>query len=84
VISSSTASTRELRATLALGARRGDLVRLLVSEAAALGVAGAVCGLLLARLALVTAVVVAVAVVAQLVPARRAVRLDPGAVLRRG
>ena len=93
---------REIGIRMALGARRADVVRLVVGQGlrlTAVGLAlGAAAGLALARgvagllfgvqpadpatLASVVCVLGATALAAAYVPARRAARLDPAAMLR--
>jgi putative ABC transport system permease protein len=97
-----TERTREIGVRVALGARRGGVVAMVVGDGLKLALLGAVIGLLgslaLGRviagllydvsatdpltLALVTALLLAVAVVACLVPALRATRVDPVVALR--
>ena len=93
---------REIGVRMALGAQRGEIVRLVVGQGAALVAAGAAAGLLAAvassrvlesfvygvttddRVTFVAAplVLVAVALVACWLPARRAARIDPMDALR--
>jgi predicted permease len=92
----------ELAVRMALGAQRGNVVRLVIAQAVGFAAAGIAIGLTGAALAapavqpllfdepardpmvfgLVGAVVVAVALVAGVVPAARATRADPSAALR--
>jgi hypothetical protein len=97
-----TQRTREIGIRIALGARRGDVIRMVVLEAMApvaiglvFGIAGA---LTLSRvfasllfgvasadavsIALATAIMLAVALLAAVVPARRAARVEPLTALR--
>lgn len=94
--------THEIGIRMALGARRGQVLRQVVSRGVVLALAGTACGLAasaaLARLmssllyevsatdpptfAAVPVVLVAVALAASLLPARRAARLDPTTALR--
>jgi putative ABC transport system permease protein len=94
--------TRELGIRAALGARRGDLVAVVVGQGMRIALVGLVAGLVVAawssrfiatllygvtvddRLtyAAVPAVLLAVALVACLAPARRAARLDPLRAIR--
>ena len=94
--------TRELGIRLALGAQRGDVLRLVVSQGLTLaglgiviGLAGAVATAQLLRdilfetpprdpwtLAAIAILLVAVAVAASWLPARRATRVDPAVALR--
>ena len=94
--------TRELGVRMALGARTGDVVRMVLRQGLAVTLAGAVVGLLaslaLARVlgsllfgvsardpmifAAVPVVLAIVAVLATLVPARRAAAVEPGRALR--
>jgi predicted permease len=94
--------TRELAVRIALGARREDLLRMVLREALLLGAVGVAAGLagalLLSRaiasmlfalsprdpatLAAVAFMLLATAVLASYVPARRATRVDPAAALR--
>ena len=93
---------QEIGIRLALGARRGDVLQLMLRQGATLAIAGAVIGcaaaLLLTRYlqaflfgvkstdaAIVTAMaalLIAVAVVASYIPARRAAKVDPMVALR--
>jgi putative ABC transport system permease protein len=95
---------REISVRVALGARRSDVLRLVMGQGGRLVLVGLVAGLALglamARVmasgllgvgvsphdpltfTLVPAVLVVVSLLATLVPARRASRLDPAAVLR--
>ncbi|MGH9373032.1 MAG: ADOP family duplicated permease [Vicinamibacterales bacterium] len=93
---------QEIGIRVALGARPGQLVRMMLAESVALVLIGAALGLVIALaatrvlraflfevsatdpmlLAMVTAVLIAAALMASLLPARRAVRLDPVAALR--
>jgi putative ABC transport system permease protein len=94
--------TRELGVRAALGARRGDLLRLVVGQTLRMTTSGIVAGLAIAipvayairsllvqvsfidpaSLVPVVLVIVAVALAAALVPARRAAAADPASVLR--
>jgi len=94
--------TREMGIRLALGARRGQIVRMMLGEAAALVAIGIVVGLLLAGgltrflanllyevkpfdpavFAFVALLLSAVAVLAAMLPARRATGIDPAISLR--
>jgi predicted permease len=94
--------TPEFGLRLALGAQRGDLLRLVLAQSASLAVPGTVLGVLLALslgrvmrsliygvspadpliLTSVALLVLAVALIASYLPARRAARADPMASLR--
>jgi putative ABC transport system permease protein len=94
--------TREIGVRLAVGAQRGDVLRLIVGEGFKMAAVGVVLGLIAARLATrvldsllfgVTAsdpfifvtnasILVAVALLASVIPARRAARVDPMVALR--
>jgi len=94
--------TREIGVRLAMGARREDVLRMILRRAAGLTGAGVVIGLVLAFalahgaanllygvrsddpviFAGITAVIVATALVASWIPARRASRIDPMVALR--
>jgi predicted permease len=94
--------TREIGVRMALGARRADVVRLVLLQSGALVVLGVVLGLVLGRVgartlttllyevqpgdpvtfAAVAAVLGAVGLLASLVPARRATRVDPLEAMR--
>lgn len=94
--------THEIGLRIALGATRGDVLRLVMREALVLGVAGVVLGMALATglrgslhtllfgitpndpasFLAVPGVLLAVALVASLGPARRAMRVDPMTTLR--
>jgi putative ABC transport system permease protein len=94
--------TREIGVRIALGAERGDVIRLVVGQGARVVVLGSVIGLLLARLLsrvladflfeipttdvatylVAPTVLVAVALLASYVPARRAAGTDPMIALR--
>jgi putative ABC transport system permease protein len=93
---------REISIRMALGARRGDVVRIIVGRALALAALGLVIGIAVAlalgrviqhqlfgialldpvTLVAVVLVLVASAIAASVLPARRAARLDPASVLR--
>jgi len=97
-----TGRTREIGIRIALGASRGDVIRMVVGEAMApvmIGVAAGIAGALaLSRLsatllygvagadalsiALAAALMLAVALLAAVIPARRAARVDPLTALR--
>jgi putative ABC transport system permease protein len=72
-----TERTREIGIRMALGANRGDLVRLVVGEGMRVAAVGTAAGL--AGVALLLA---AVAFAASWIPARRATRVDPLTALR--
>jgi ABC-type antimicrobial peptide transport system permease subunit len=92
----------ELGVRIALGARAGNIVRLIVGQGLAFAAAGAALGLTIALIAapgvrpllykesprdptvfvLVAVVLLAVALVASLIPALRATRADPNVALR--
>ena len=94
--------TQEMGVRMALGAQRGDLLRLVIGQGMALALAGLVIGgpaaLILSRFmstllfeisprdpitfAAVSALLVAVALLACYIPARRATRVDPMIALR--
>ncbi len=94
--------TREIGVRMALGARRGDVLRLVVREASTLVLVGVAIGLAASlavtraassllfelqpndplTIALATSLLVAVALVACLLPARRATKIDPMLALR--
>ena len=93
---------QEIGIRLALGARRGDVLQLMLRQGATLAIAGAVIGcaaaLLLTRylqaflfgvkstdaatITAMAALLIAVAVVASYIPARRAAKVDPMVALR--
>ena len=93
---------KEISIRMALGARAGDVLRMVVGQALVLSGAGVVIGVIAAlalgrviqnqlfgvalldpiTLAAVTAVLIASAALASLLPARRAARLDPAGALR--
>jgi len=94
--------TREIGIRLAVGAQRGDVLRLIIGEGLKMAAAGVVLGLIAARLTtrvldsllfgvtasdpfiFVTnaAILVGVALLASVIPARRAARVDPMVALR--
>jgi predicted permease len=94
--------TREIGIRMAVGAQRGDVLRLIVGEGLKTAVLGVLLGLIVARFATrvlesllfgVTAtdpfifatnaaILVAVALLASVIPARRAARVDPMVALR--
>jgi putative ABC transport system permease protein len=94
--------TREIGIRLALGAKRGEVLRMVMTQAGRLAIAGVVIGLGVALLAsrvlraqlfeitptdtmtyvMVTAGLLAVALIASWIPARRAARIDPLTALR--
>jgi ABC-type antimicrobial peptide transport system permease subunit len=94
--------TREIGIRLALGAKRGEVVRMIMTQAGRLAIAGVVIGLVAAVIAsralrsqlfqiaptdtltyaLVGVGLLAVALLASWIPARRASRIDPLSALR--
>ena len=103
VISYSTAErTREIGIRLALGARRNDVLRLVVGEGLVTSIAGLAIGLIMSfaltrflesllfgvsatdavTFIVVPIILMSVALVASLVPARRATKFDPVTALR--
>src|SRR5262249_14382740 len=94
--------THELGVRIALGARMGDVLRLVLVQGVRLGLTGVVIGAVLAWWAggfakslmfdvsprdpvvfgVVTAVLIGVALLASILPARRATRVDPNTALR--
>jgi putative ABC transport system permease protein len=94
--------TREIGIRLAVGAQRGDVLRMIVGEGFKMAAVGVLLGLIAARLAtrvldsllfgvaatdwftfaINAAILVAVALFASVIPARRAARVDPMEALR--
>ena len=94
--------TREIGIRMALGARRQDVLKLVVGQGAMLALTGVGAGLVLASLvtralskllfgvgardpmtlAVVSALLILVALLASFLPARRAARVDPMVALR--
>jgi ABC-type antimicrobial peptide transport system permease subunit len=73
--------TREIGLRLALGARTGDVLRLIIRQGLRLALGGVALGLITA-FGLIPALLIAVALLACYLPARRATKVDPLAAIR--